>query len=75
MGSIDDLIDGSNCYFIDNTLTRLFDGVCKYVKNAISGFTAILIGAGVSNLVGTLFAIKLNLYLHQKVNIRRITIK
>jgi hypothetical protein len=73
--SVDELMVGSNCDFIDSALTRLLDGVCKHLKNAISGFTAILIGAGVSNLVGVLFTVKLNLYLHQKAQIRRIAIK
>ena len=73
--SLSSLINGSNCNFVRNAVTRLFIGVCNHLKNAVNGFTAVLIGVGMSNLVGCLFAIKLNLYLHQKVNIRRINIK
>ena len=66
------LINGIDCRFIDNTLTRVFYGLCGHLRNSIGGFTAIMIGAGLSNLIGVMFTIHLNLYLHQKKDPKKV---
>jgi hypothetical protein len=66
------LIDGIDCRFIDNTLTRVFYGLCGHLRNSIGGFTAIMIGAGLSNLIGLIFTIHLNLFLHQKKDPKKV---
>jgi hypothetical protein len=51
---------------LDNTIARVIYGLCGHVKNSVGGFTAVMVGAGISNLIGFIFILNLNLELNAK---------